>query len=281
MEESRGNWLAQYKRDVTSQTGEDGILEKIFEILKIKKGWCVEFGAWDGKLYSNTYNLIANHGWSAVLIEGDKKRFAELKQTYASNINVHCLHRFVGIDPPDNLDSILSTTPCPLDLNLISIDIDSFDYHVWESLSQYLAQVIVIEFNATIPNHISFIQPRDTKVAQGNSLLALIELSKKIGYELIAISSHNAFFVKKPFFPLFNIQNNSIDCMRKRSDAELTVFQLYDGTLVYHGFKYLVWSGEKIKPRKLQVLPKFLRFYSTNNLFKRWCRKAFRKLYRL
>lgn len=274
------NWLSQYARNVTSQVGEDGILEKIFEILKIKKGWCVEFGAWDGKLYSNTYHLINHCGWSGVLIEGDKKRFVDLEKTYAANPNVICLQRFVGFDPPNDLDSILSHTRCPVELNLISIDIDSFDYHVWESISKYQAQVVLIEFNPTIPNHISFVQARDTTVAQGNSLLALIELGKRIGYELIATTSHNAFFTKKELFPLFNISNNSIECMKARSPAELTVFQLYDGTLEFRGFKYLAWTGEKIKPRKLQVLPKYLRYYSTNNILKKLCRKMWRTILR-
>ena len=36
-----------------TQRGEDGIIEKIFEIVGATNRYCVEFGAWDGKLYSS------------------------------------------------------------------------------------------------------------------------------------------------------------------------------------------------------------------------------------
>ncbi|MCH8063598.1 MAG: hypothetical protein IH861_13975 [Chloroflexi bacterium] len=45
--------LADHKRTVTSQDGEDGIVEFIFDRLGVEKGLCVEFGAWDGKHLSN------------------------------------------------------------------------------------------------------------------------------------------------------------------------------------------------------------------------------------
>lgn len=281
IEKRTGNWLSEFAGNVTSQTGDDGILEKIFALLEVAKGWCVEFGAWDGKLYSNTYNLIQNFEWSGVLIEADKKRFADLIKTHGSNLRVSCLQHFVNFDPPHNLDSLLSKTSCPEDFDLLSIDIDGCDYHVWESLVKYQPKVVVIEFNATIPNHISFVQPRDMGVSQGNSLLALINLGKRKGYELIATTSHNAYFVKNELFPLFDIEDNSIDVMKERSPAELAVFQLYDGTLVFEGYRYLAWGGEKIKSRKLQVLPKCLRYYSTNNFVKSISRKLWKKIWRL
>ena len=50
-----------FKKNIYSQNGEDGILEEILKKLNIKKnGWCCEFGAWDGKHGSNTFNLVKN-----------------------------------------------------------------------------------------------------------------------------------------------------------------------------------------------------------------------------
>jgi hypothetical protein len=57
--------------------------------------WCCEFGAWDGRKYSNTYQLIANKGWSGVLIEADPVKFEDLKRTYIGNRKVVLLNRFV------------------------------------------------------------------------------------------------------------------------------------------------------------------------------------------
>ncbi len=45
-----------------SQHGEDGVIEKIFEIIEPGPKFCVEFGAFDGIHNSNMRNLIVNHG---------------------------------------------------------------------------------------------------------------------------------------------------------------------------------------------------------------------------
>ena len=61
--------LADHKRTVTSQDGEDGIVESLFDRPGVEKGLCVELAAWDGKHLSNTGNLWHDKGGSAVLIE--------------------------------------------------------------------------------------------------------------------------------------------------------------------------------------------------------------------
>lgn len=56
-------WLNEFASNVTSQFGEDGIIEKILEVIGDANRWCVEFGASDGVYLSNTYNLIKNKGY--------------------------------------------------------------------------------------------------------------------------------------------------------------------------------------------------------------------------
>lgn len=58
MNQTKNDGLLDYRRNVTSQCGEDGIIEKIFEMIGARNKWCVEFGAYDGKHLSNSYNLI-------------------------------------------------------------------------------------------------------------------------------------------------------------------------------------------------------------------------------
>ena len=91
-------WLNSYARKVTSQYGEDGIIEKVLEVIGKCDKWCVEFGSWDGRKCSNTYNLIDAKGYSAVLIEASAKRFADLKENFRGNDKVICLSEFVGFD---------------------------------------------------------------------------------------------------------------------------------------------------------------------------------------
>jgi hypothetical protein len=249
--------LLKCARQVTSQRGEDGIIERIFELIGTGDKWCAEFGAWDGKHLSNTWNLINNHGFSGVLIEGSVARFQDLLRSYGSFPRAHCVNRIVSFEPgPDCLDSIFATTPMRMDFDLISIDIDGNDYHVWNSLKDYCPRVVVIEFNDTIPNDVVFVQDMDIGVNQGCSLLALIELGKEKGYELACVTYANAIFVRNQEFPKIGIDDNSIDAMH-RSRIEPKMFQGYDGTIFNVGWDRPQWKlrKRKISPTAFQILP--------------------------
>src|SRR5262249_49302135 len=100
------NWLLQWRGNVTSQIGQDGILQRIFSIIGEGTKFCVEFGAWDGKFLSNTWNLIVNRNWSGVLIEGDPQKFEALETTHPAG-RVKTLNRVVGWEGSDALDKIL------------------------------------------------------------------------------------------------------------------------------------------------------------------------------
>ena len=81
--------LLDFAANTHSQTGEDGVLAKILQTLSATDHWCVEFGAWDGRHLSNTCNLIENSGYSAVLIEPNSKRFADLTELHRKNPKMH------------------------------------------------------------------------------------------------------------------------------------------------------------------------------------------------
>ena len=61
-------WLNEFAGNVTSQNGEDGLIAKALSLLPDLTLWCVEFGAWDGKHLSNTYDLVDSKGYHVVLI---------------------------------------------------------------------------------------------------------------------------------------------------------------------------------------------------------------------
>jgi hypothetical protein len=256
-------FLNTFRRDVKSQFGEDGIIEKIFEIIGPGSKWCCEFGAWDGEHCSNTYNLIRNKGWSGVLFEGDGGKCRTLQQNYRDRSDVYCMNRLVGWEGPNALEKLLSETPIPKDFDLLSIDIDGNDYHVWASLEKYRPRVVIVEFNPCVPNNIEFIQVADAKVHQGVSILSLTELAKEKGYELICVNAENAFFIVRELFPKMNIQDNSIEAIKYYREP-LQVFQLFDGTLVFAGEHCLYWYGLPVDFNRLQVLPGFVRRAGTS-----------------
>jgi hypothetical protein len=89
--------LATFSSNVTSQYGEDGVIAEILRRIGVRNRWCVEFGAWDGKYLSNTWSLINQSDWSAVLLEGDKDRADRLAASHAGNAaRVFVRHAFVG-----------------------------------------------------------------------------------------------------------------------------------------------------------------------------------------
>lgn len=252
-------FLREFRHDVASQRGEDGMIEKIFEIAGMDNRYCVEFGAWDGKLHSNTWNLLKKHGWGGLLIEANEEKFAELEAEYADANDVSLLSTLVGTTGEHTLDAILAEAGAPRDMDLLSIDVDGLDWHIWNSLTDFAPRLVVIEFNPTVPNDIVFVQDEDPTINQGASLLALIELGKAKGYELIATTEWNGFFIRKELFPLFGIEDNDISAMHDTANFESRLFQCYDGTLVLAGCKHLLWCDVAIGQEDIQVLPAALR----------------------
>src|SRR2546423_609229 len=91
-------WLWKHRGNVTSQCGEDGIIAKIFEVIGRHGKVCVEFGAWDGVRYSNTFALIKQKGWAGYLIEANTDKFKVLQETYRGFPDARLINRFVKLD---------------------------------------------------------------------------------------------------------------------------------------------------------------------------------------
>lgn len=270
-------WLYDFARNVTSQCGENGIIEKVLEVIDESNKWCVEFGSWDGKNCSNTYNLITEKDYSAVLIEGDKQRFGDLLKTFEGNTKVIPFNTFVGFKSKDCLDTILKDTPIPIDFDILSIDIDGNDYHIWDAVKQYKPKVVVIEFNPSIPTCVEFVQPKDMRLSQGNSLLSITKLGKSKGYELVSVTKINAIFVLDKYFKLFEITDNTPESLRV-SEALIThIFCGYDGTVFLRGHGYLPWQLIPFKESKVQQMPKWARKRFGD---KNYIRKKLGRMYR-
>ncbi len=207
------NWLLDYRHKVTSQHGEDGVIEKIFEIISPVNKWCVEFGASTGGHISNTFNLIKNKGWQSVQIELDNHKFKDLQNTYADD-PVTCLNKSVGFAGSDMLDEILEPTKLPRVFDLLSIDVDGYDYQIWEAFANFQPALVIIEFN-TLLGHKNQVQSISPGKEPGASLKAMNLLAKEKGYELIAVIGLdlpvNAFYVTKELYSLFEIDNNNFD----------------------------------------------------------------------
>lgn len=191
-----------------SQGGEDGALNEVFRRLGIGRGWFVEFGAWDGIHCSNTYALVQK-GWRGVYIEADPERYTQLEHNMAScGDRVIGLCRFVRVGGVDSLDEILSSTGIPLDFDLLSIDIDSNDYWVWESVHRHKPKVVIIEYNCNFHAGESKSIPYTEKpewdgtLFYGASAAALVKLGRSKGYTLVGHTAGlNLIFVLNEWIP--------------------------------------------------------------------------------
>lgn len=275
-------WLLEHARNVHSQTGEDGIIEKILELLPERDGWCVEFGAWDGLHLTNTRHLILDKGYSAVLIEADAVRYRQLQKNYADRAAVITKQGFVGFTAADGLDALCRDTPLPVGFDLLSVDIDGNDYHVWKAIVRYRPKVVVIEFNQTIATPVRFVQPADPALSQGSSLLSLVELGGEKGYELVCVAEHNAFFVRKEHYPLFELPTNAPEVLRTSTKDVTYLFSGYDGTVFLRGGGRLPWHKLHLPASRFQLLPAYLRRFPDNySPFQDWLFRWYRTFLKL
>jgi len=139
----------------------DLIVKLIKEILPENHDsiWCVELGAWDGREYSHLYEVSQSFvNMQCVMIEGDPKKFIKLQQNHSCSKYFKTLEGYVGWEAHNHLDNFLKSTKIPHNFDFMIIDIDGNDYHIVESLNNYLPSAFMIEFNPSIPNNVVYIQ---------------------------------------------------------------------------------------------------------------------------
>jgi xylulokinase len=115
----------------------------------------------------------------------------------------------VAADPNSNnsLDNILDRNGCGNDPAILSIDIDSSDLDIWESLTRYKPKIVVIEINSSIPPGVYL---RQGHHVNGNSFTATLAVGKVKGYSLVAHTG-NMIFVRDDLVPSLQINRRYLD----------------------------------------------------------------------
>ncbi len=204
--------LSIYAKNYFSANGEDGIIAEILHRLHLKRGTAIEFGAWDGKFGSNTCHLVKSNQWSAIYIEGDKERFKSLKITareYRPRLTI--FNQYVKIRGPFSLTNLLATTTISPQFEILSIDIDSYDYWIWHSMQTYRPFIVIIEVNSSIWPFRYYVHPAHSKPSDypfsqgdGSSFRATCELGRAKGYTLVCHTG-NCIFVRNDLVHLLNL----------------------------------------------------------------------------
>jgi hypothetical protein len=223
--------LKKLERNAYSQNGEDGIVEWIFSRIAPRNKICVEFGAWDGRNLSNTFNLVAHHGWSGIYIEGDPVKFPALKKTAAAYPAITPICSFVASTGDSALDNILARHGIPAEFDILSIDIDGNDYDVWEATVRYRPTLVVVEFNPTFPAEFSYID-RDGRGFIGSSASAFSVLAAHKGYGLVGRTTTNLFYLRSEFFAALGVAPQKVEDVLD-GQAACYAFVNYAGEIVF------------------------------------------------
>ncbi len=183
--------LSDFRTNVFSQNGEDGVIAKLFEVAGIKTGYLVEFGAWDGITYSNArHHYLTNPDFRLLMIEPDKDRYAQLERNYPERKVILMNAEIKSGDEFPNLTDVFSMNPLS-NVALLSIDVDGEDLNIWKSLQTdiYRPKIVIIEFS---------------KWQEEEALSELEQCFAYRGYNLVCVTGNFIFVdsrlgIKSPF----------------------------------------------------------------------------------
>jgi hypothetical protein len=190
----------RYRRNVYSQNGEDGVIAEIIRRIGLKPTWTCDVGAWDGRYGSNCYALVKK-GWPCLMIEADGRKFEYLQQlARRADGLIRPMHAHVDhAGGPQSLDALIERATLPGKIEVLSIDIDSYDYFVWQSLSHRPA-IVVIEITSSTPPGEHYIFGSDRGSKRLTTFSAMLELGRRKQYTL-ACHTGNMIFVREEDAP--------------------------------------------------------------------------------
>jgi hypothetical protein len=192
--------LNRFEHKIYSQHGEDGIIREIFKRIGTTSKTFFEFGAGAGS-ENNTIALLLD-GWKGWWIDGGN--YVEIyKKLFATSIEKKDLVVAKRMVTSKNINDIVNELNIPSEIDLISIDIDSNDYYVWQALEVTKPRVVIVEYNGGYPPDMHFLQDESITSWDGSnffgaSLFTFNDLAKKKGYTLVCcdLIGVNAFFVR-------------------------------------------------------------------------------------
>ena len=176
-----------------ARENEEEVILELLGRLKDPVKVCVDIGA-KSLANSNVAYLIKHLGWKGVLIDRGVKNFGVLMQEF-DGLPICISHLTIT---PKNVNAVL-----PQKFDLLSIDIDGQDYHVWQAIKAAPA-IVIVEFNPRLTGH--KIMGHDDKYEWkkkkdydnfGSSKDAVMKLGNSKGYECVGHNVNNLFFLRE------------------------------------------------------------------------------------
>jgi hypothetical protein len=193
----------QYEKKIYSQQGEDGIIEHIFNVIGTTNKVAAEIGMAVNFPECNTYNL-GTLGWNTFWFDMQMIDVSKIPPN-----GVFVKNKVTA----DNVVGLFEKVSVPIEMDLLSIDIDSNDYYIREALDKYKPRVCIQEYNGCFDGAVEYIMPRhDDHVLIHNTIfgasLKSIEIqADRQGYDLVYCDERgvNAFFIRKDINPFGHV----------------------------------------------------------------------------
>ena len=205
--------INDFEYQVTSQNNEDGIINHIFDQLKIDKLNFIEIGF---DYYQNNSLSILKKCNKALFVDGDSKKAIILRNVlklFYPKTKITVQNTLVDIDNINLIKEQNFTDQEEIDF--LSIDVDGIDYYLFKEIN-FKPKLICIEYNFWFGKDLSCAVPYEKNYTLdslsdyvGASLKAITGLANSKGYHLIAIDSAciNAFFIRDDLKYNFEILN--------------------------------------------------------------------------
>jgi hypothetical protein len=194
--------LAPYGYKIYSQNDEDGITREIFRRIGATTKTFVEIGAGDG-LENNTISLLFE-GWKGLWIEASPQHVEKIERCLPETIRRGDLAIVQARATVANVNELVAAFVRKAELDLLSIDIDGNDWHVFNAIKIVRPRVVVMEYNAKFVPPLEFCMDYDEAHqwhgddCYGASLQFLETRLADKGYALVGcnLTGSNAFFVR-------------------------------------------------------------------------------------
>jgi hypothetical protein len=212
---------------IFSESDEDGLLLYIFSKIGFGNKICIDIGGGTGLIGSNTANLFLNHRFTGLIFEGEKNNAEALHKVYSSKkATKHFPPKIIcEYVTSKNINDLIEVNGIKGKIDLLSIDIDSIDYWIWEAITIIEPNVVIVEVQCILNENESKTVPPNFKdtiferidnkiygIYNSASLTAFNKLAIKKGYSLVATSQlgFNAVFIKNQFIneklPLISVK---------------------------------------------------------------------------
>ncbi|WP_271617361.1 hypothetical protein [Bradyrhizobium sp. CCBAU 51745] len=195
---------------VSSQWGEDGIIEWLVSNLPTLKQSFVEFGV-EHYVEANTPFLLQHRNWRGLIADISTEAIEAVRKT-----DLMWRHDLTAVHlqiTRDNINDLFTRYGFDGEIGLLSIDIDGNDYWVWNAITTANPGIVVCEYNGLFGDVYPISVPYDenfyrtekhyTNLYWGTSIRALEHLANLRGYTFVGSNTegNNAFFVRNDLAP--------------------------------------------------------------------------------